>query len=526
MTDSGASATLRRWLGPSAAVAVACGLSCIPALSSAAQPPGLALVPVLSGLIRPVAIRHAPDGSDRLFIGEQAGRILVWDGHTAPATFLDLTALVEDTGFEQGLLGLDFHPDFAVNGYFFVNYTSDGGQGADRTVVARYQVSADHPGVADPASATTILEIEQDFSTHNGGNMLFGPDGYLYVGMGDGGSQNDPLDRAQDLDHLLGKMLRIDPDGSPAGANELCALNAVYGIPPGNPFAGSGDGCDEIWALGFRNPWRWSFDRMTGDMFIGDVGGASMEEISFLPAGAGGLNFGWSCREGTLEQSFNPCLPGPLTDPILTYAHFNDGTLNGCAVTGGYRYRGSIAGLQGTYVYSDACTGNIWLATESSPGQWSETLWQSSDRSIVSFGEDESGELYLLDLGGTVLRLEAACMADATTLCLNNDRFKVEVEWETSTGTGLGQVVPGGTADSSNLWFFSPNNWEMLIKVLDGCDINNNFWVFFAATTDVGFTVTVTDTLEGETRVYTNPLGQAANAVTDTSAFATCRAAS
>ncbi len=503
------------------AAALACGLSGISS-PAAAQPPGyLDLVPVLSGLTRPVAIRHAGDGSGRLFIVEQAGLILVWDGVSSPTTFLDITSLVDDTHLEQGLLGLDFHPEFPTNGHFFVNYTRDPGRGAGRTVVARYSVSAGDPDVADPASATTILEIEQDFSTHNGGNMLFGPDGYLYIGMGDGGSQFDSLDRAQDLNSLLGKMLRIDPDASPAAGTELCGLEAAYGIPPGNPFAGTGDGCDEIWALGLRNPWRWSFDRMTGDMFIGDVGQASMEEISFQPAGAGGLNFGWSCREGSLEQSFNPCLPGPLTDPILTYAHY-DGTFNGCAVTGGYRYRGGITGLQGTYVYSDGCTGNIWLASESSPGQWSETLWQSSGLSIVSFGEDESGELYALDHGGTVLRFEADCMSGATTLCLNNDRFKVEVDWETTDGTGLGQVVPGGTADSSNLWFFSPDNWEMLIKVLDGCGINDHFWVFFAATTDVGFTVTVTDTQEGEVKVYTNPPGQAADAVTDTSAFATC----
>ncbi|MCP3961008.1 MAG: PQQ-dependent sugar dehydrogenase [bacterium] len=501
---------------------MACLLSCIAALPSAAQIPDyLALTPVLSGLTRPIAIRHAGDGSGRLFIVEQAGRILVWDGVSAPTSFLDITTLVDDTSLEQGLLGLDFHPDFATNGHFFVNYTRDPGPGADRTVVARYSVSAEDPDVADPASATTILEIEQGFSNHNGGNLLFGPDGYLYIGMGDGGSQFDSLARAQDSSTPLGKMLRIDPDGSPAAANEICGLQAAYGIPPGNPFAGIGDGCDEIWALGLRNPWRWSFDRMTGDMFIGDVGQSSMEEISFQPAGVGGLNFGWSCREGSLVQDFNPCLPGPLTDPILTYLH-NDGLFNGCAVTGGYRYRGGISGLQGTYVYSDGCTGNIWLATEDSPGQWSATLWQSTGRSIVSFGEDESGELYALDHGGIVLRFEADCMPSPTTLCLNDNRFKVEVDWETSTETGRAQVVPGGTDDSSNLWFFSPSNWEMLIKVLDGCAINEHFWVFFAATTDVGLTVTVTDTQEGQVRVYTNPLDQPANAVTDASAFATC----
>ena len=499
------------------ALLLAAGPTCL-----TAQPPeDLALVPILTGLTRPVAIRHAGDGSGRLFIVEQAGRILVWNGFGAASVFLDLRGRVDDTQNEQGLLGLAFHPDFATNGFFFVNYTRDPGPGRDRTVVARYSVSASDPDFADPASATTVLEIEQDFANHNGGNILFGPDGYLYIGMGDGGSQLDPLQRAQDKDQLLGKMLRIDVDGSPAGGSEICGLTAAYGIPPGNPFAGIGDGCDEIWALGLRNPWRFSFDRETGDLFIGDVGQNTMEEIDFAPAGVGGTNYGWSCREGTLEQNFNPCLPEPLTDPILTYLH-SDGAAGGCSVTGGYRYRGGIAGFRGTYVFSDACTGNVWFASEDSPGLWSRTLWDSTGRSIVSFGEDENGELYAVDHAGTVLRFEGPCMADATTLCLNQGRFRVEVQWDTGARTGAGQVVPGGTGDSSILWFFSPDNWELLVKVLDGCAINDRFWVFFAATTDVAFTVNVTDTRTGANRRYSNPLGQAADAVTDTSAFATC----
>ncbi|MEM7353167.1 MAG: PQQ-dependent sugar dehydrogenase [Acidobacteriota bacterium] len=490
----------------------------VPTPLAAQSTADLSLVPILTGLARPVAVRHAGDGSGRLFIVEQAGRILVWDGSSEPSVFLDISPLVDGAYGEQGLLGLAFHPEFATNGLFFVNYIRDPGPGKDRTVIARYRVSEGDPNLAEPSSALTILEIEQEFANHNGGNILFGPDGYLYIGMGDGGSLADPLQRAQDKESLLGKMLRIDPDASPTGANELCGLEASYGIPLGNPFAGIGDGCDEIWAVGLRNPWRWSFDRETGDLFIGDVGESSQEEIDFAAAGVGGQNFGWSCKEGTLEQNFNPCLPEPLTDPIITYPHSV-----GCAVTGGYRYRGGMVALQGTYVFADACSGNIWFATETSPGEWSRTLWAAAPgRIIVSFGEDENGELYIVDHAGTVLRFEGPCMADATTLCLNQGRFRVRVQWDTGTETGDGQAVPGGTGDSSNLWFFSPNNWELLVKVLDGCAINNHYWVFFAATTDVAFTVDVTDTLTGASRQYANPLGQAADAVTDTSAFATC----
>jgi len=221
--------------------------------------------------------------------------------------------LVDDTGGEQGLLGLAFHPDFAGNGRFFVNYTRDPpGNGLDRTVVARYQVSGQNPNIADPASATTILEVEQDFANHNGGDIHFGPDGYLYVGMGDGGGAEDPNNRAQDRGELLGSMLRIDVDGTPpGGGGGLCGRVPLYRAPPDNPFVGDPQGCDEIWAIGLRNPWRWSFDRGTGDLFIGDVGQATREEVSYQPAqSSGGENYGWSCMEGTLAVNFNPCGPG------------------------------------------------------------------------------------------------------------------------------------------------------------------------------------------------------------------------
>ncbi|MEM7581835.1 MAG: PQQ-dependent sugar dehydrogenase [Acidobacteriota bacterium] len=383
-----------------------------------AQPADLDLTQVVTGLTRPVAIRHAGDGSGRLFIVEQAGRILVWDGASAPTEFLNIVAQVDDLGNEQGLLGLAFHPNFASNGLFYVNYTRDPGPGLDRTIVERYSVSAGDPNVADASSATTIIEIEQDSSNHNGGNILFGPDGLLYIGMGDGGGANDTQNRAQTTGNLLGKMLRIDVDTARQPdvrdtesflGGEACGLNGNYLIPGDNALPGSNDGCDEIWALGLRNPWRFSFDRLNGDLFIGDVGQGQMEEISYQAAGtASGVNFGWSCREGTLPQNFNPCLPGPLTDPILTYLHNQGGTFVGCSVTGGYVYRGNIIGdgFFGTYVYGDNCTGNMWLATRSDSG-WESTLWRDTGLSISAYGEDEDGELYLVDLDGSIFLINS-----------------------------------------------------------------------------------------------------------------------
>ncbi|NJL29903.1 MAG: PQQ-dependent sugar dehydrogenase, partial [Thermoanaerobaculia bacterium] len=279
-------------------------------------------------LTRPVAIRNAGDGSGRIFIVEQPGTIRIYDittGTLLATPFLDITALVDDSGNEQGLLGLAFHPNYVSNGFFYVNYTWDHPSlPLDRTRIVRYTRSAGNPNVADTASALVLLEIEQDFSNHNGGDIHFGPDGYLYIGMGDGGSGGDPNNRAQSINQLLGKMLRIDVDGTPPPMpNDLCGLVTNYGIPPGNPFAGGSGDCDEIWALGMRNPWRWSFDRANGDLFIGDVGqGPSnpREEIDFQPAAStGGENYGWSCREGNLPVSFNS-LSGRARSPSRSWS--------------------------------------------------------------------------------------------------------------------------------------------------------------------------------------------------------------
>jgi glucose/arabinose dehydrogenase len=363
-------------------------------------PKDLELALVTSGLSSPVAVRNAGDGSNRLFIVQQGGQIRIWDGNQVLATpFLSVTV---GTGSERGLLGLTFHPDYPENGRFFINYTRGGGAG--ETVIAEYHVSAD-PDVADP-TGTDILRITQDFTNHNGGDIHFGTDGYLYIGMGDGGSGGDPNDRAQDPGQLLGKMLRIDVDGGGFPAD--CGLTGNYTIPEDNPRRdGPGGDCDEIWALGLRNPWRWSFDRSTHDLLIGDVGQLTIEEIDFQPAASpGGENYGWNCFEGNnVYNTDGPFCndPGPLVPPILTYGHSG----GSCAVVGGFRYRGPIIGLRGTYIFSDNCSGRIWFATENG-GSWSFFEWQDTPYLVSSFGEDEAGHLYVVNLSGAFYRFSSA----------------------------------------------------------------------------------------------------------------------
>ena len=348
------------------------------AVTHAGNPPGdLVLQLVDDGYTQPVGVTGAGDGSGRLFIIEQPGRISIVGG----GDFLDITAHVDSTSNEQGLLGLAFHPNFASNGYFFVNYTHDPGSGPDVTRVSRFEVSKFDDDVADPNSEFVVLSFPQDSSNHNGGDIRFGPDGYLYIGTGDGGGSEDPNDRGQSLDTLLGKILRIDVDSV-----------GPYDIPPGNPFVQTASALDEIWAYGLRNPWRFSFDRSTGDLFIGDVGQYATEEVDHQAASSGGgENYGWSCMEGDQTPNYNPCNGSPLTDPILVYDHNL-----GCSVTGGFVYRGKIAGLHGCYIFGDYCSGSIWIAEDSGNG-WSSEEWTSTGFGLASFGEDDDGELYLTD---------------------------------------------------------------------------------------------------------------------------------
>jgi glucose/arabinose dehydrogenase len=359
--------------------------------------PAIQLEPVVSGLDSPVAITHAGDGSGRLFITLKTGKILLYDGRQLlPTPFLDIAALVS-TESERGLLSAAFHPDYAANGFLYVDYTDLNGD----TVIARYSVSAD-PNVVDPASAAILLAIPQPFENHNGGQLQFGPDGFLYIGMGDGGSGGDPGNRAQDLKSLLGKILRIDVDAGPP-----------YGVPAGNPFVGNPNARPEIWALGLRNPWRFSFDRLTGDLLIGDVGQANYEEVDFQQAGsAGGENYGWRLMEG--DQCYDPatgCNDGSLTLPVIVYDH----ALGDCSVTGGYRYRGArYAALRGLYFYADFCSGKIWAATQNAPGSWSSEELLETGLSITTFGEDEDGELFLAHFSssdGTIYKVTATTAA-------------------------------------------------------------------------------------------------------------------
>lgn len=355
-----------------------------PLFALAAEP--LATVEqIASGLDSPVSITHAGDA--RLFITLQRGQVVIRDGAgILPEPFLDIRDLVSNGG-ERGLLSIAFHPRYAENGLFFVNYTNNAGH----TVIARYRVSTD-PNRADHASGRQLLVIEQPFSNHNGGQMQFGPDGYLYIGMGDGGAGGDPGNRAQSLNTLLGKMLRIDVDAE------------TYAIPPSNPFVNNTAARPEIWASGLRNPWRFSFDRASGDLWIADVGQGDWEEVNFQAATSiGGENYGWRRMEGT--HCFSPpsgCNPGDLVLPVIEYNHSG----GACSVTGGYVYRGaSSPRLQGMYIYGDYCNGRIWGATRN--GAAPPTIRELLDTQffISTFGEDMNGELYVADHGGAVYRL-------------------------------------------------------------------------------------------------------------------------
>jgi glucose/arabinose dehydrogenase len=372
------------------------------AATRAGAQPGLALAlePMVSGLARPLAVADPGDGSGRLFIAQQAGLIRIWDGsQLLPTPFLDLTSLT-NCCVGTGLLGLAFDPDYTANGHVYVSYTDL----SDNSVIARYSVSVADPDVADPASATILLQVDQPSTSHNNDHLAFGPDGYLYISMGDGGGAGGRAS-AQDPTSLLGKMLRIDPHG-----DDFPEPDRNYAIPPDNPFVGDPSAREEIWALGLRNPWRYSFDRESGDLWIGDVGAASLEEVDFQPAtGPGGENYGWGIMEGTsCVQPPEDCNDGSLTLPVLEYGHEL-----GCAVTGGYRYRGGLEPrLRGVYLYGDFCSGTIWGTVPRCDGMGEEAReLLASGLSISSFGEDESGEVYVVhihNVDGGVFRLVTA----------------------------------------------------------------------------------------------------------------------
>lgn len=351
----------------------------------------LTLTPVLSGLNSPVDLQNAADGSGRLFVVEQQGQIrIVSNNSLVPTPFLDITSLV-DFGGEKGLLGLAFHPAYSQNRRFFVNYDRVV-SGQMQTVIAEFQTSASNPNQADPNSQRILFTVNQPFPNHKGGQLAFGPDGFLYIGLGDGGSAGDPLGNAQNRQVLLGKMLRIDVDHTSPGLQ--------YAIPSDNPFLNGVDR-GEVWAYGLRNPWRFSFDVPSGRLFAADVGQDKFEEIDILQKGG---NFGWNIMEGL--HCFKPssgCNMTGLILPITEYDHSQ-----GDAVIGGYVYRGAaISRLSGTYLFSDFESGTIWGLTENSTGQWTRSQLIAGGRNISSFGRDEAGELYVLDYSGSLLRITA-----------------------------------------------------------------------------------------------------------------------
>ena len=344
---------------------------------------------VASGFSLPTQVTSAGDGSGRLFVLEQAGRIRVLRGGRVLATpLLDIQARVGSSELEQGLLGLAFHPRFRDNGWFYVNYTDRNGD----TVVARYSAS-DGSDMADPGTEAVMLRIPQPAANHNGGFLLFGPDGYLWIGTGDGGGAGAVFPRAQDRSLLLGKMLRVDVQGA-----------VQYAIPPNNSFLGIPDAAPEIWAYGLRNPWRYTFDRATGDLYIADVGQDRYEWVHFVPVGSpGGMNFGWPIVEGLHCQPEQvSCDQSSVWQPVAEYDH----TL-GCAIVGGFVYRGpAYPQAQGLYLFGDYCSGRIWSLSRGADGGWINEELLSSGPSISSFGEDDSGELYLTAIHeGTLYRL-------------------------------------------------------------------------------------------------------------------------
>jgi glucose/arabinose dehydrogenase len=378
-----------------------------PAATTAFDPTKVAIGVQLvkGGFTNPLLVTSPRDGTNRLFVVEQAGVIrVIKNGVTLPTPFLDLRGRISSGG-ERGLLGLAFHPNFATHPYVYVNFTNPLGN----TAINRYTVNPASPDVAVFSSGLRILTIAQPYPNHNGGNLVFGPDGYLYIGMGDGGSGGDPQNRAQNINSWLGKMLRIDVDHTTSTTN--------YRSPSTNPYVGRA-GLDAIWSRGLRNPWRFSFDRTTGQLWIGDVGQSRWEEIDrsskvgTTPAGRG-ANYGWPILEG--RACYRPatgCSSSGTVAPVVTYSHAATGATN-CSVTGGFAYHGSAyPALTGGYIFGDYCSGRIWVISTRALGPLTPTLVRSDTATphlaISSFGEDDAGELYVCDIvGGGVYRITA-----------------------------------------------------------------------------------------------------------------------
>ncbi len=436
-------------------------LLCLPLLMAAQ--PKIQLVDFVSGFDRPVDIAHC--GDSRLFIVEQDGIIKIVDslGSVLPEPFLNIDPLVNSTGNEQGLLGLAFHPDYAQNGYFFVYYTQTSG---GHTHVSRFSVMPDNPNKADPNSELTILQQNQPYSNHNGGCVKFGPDGFLYIGLGDGGSAGDPQANGQKKTTFLAKMLRIDVNNS--------TVDTPYVVPPTNPFVGHAEYLPEIWALGLRNPWRYSFDRLTGDMWIGDVGQGDREEIDFAPAGVGGRNYGWRCYEGTLPYNTAGCQPASsYIGPAFDY----DNSSLGCSVTGGFIYRGSkYADLYGVYLHADYCSGRWWATRHNDDGTFSTTaLANLTDYEYSAFGEDRDGELYVALLSsGKIQKIKEICspfqvMASSINSPVCDSSFSGWIFLDTIGITGNVSFQWSNGQTEKDIVYLNPGTYTVVATNGNGC---------------------------------------------------------
>ncbi|MEM9723158.1 MAG: PQQ-dependent sugar dehydrogenase [Bacteroidota bacterium] len=418
-------------------------LVCVCVSQLVAQPV-LEIEEFASGITRPVDIAHA--GDSRLFVVGKNGfiRIVTEDGALLPGNFLDITDRVLEAESEQGLLGLAFHPQFPDSPYFYVNYTG----GGRATRISRFTVDPNNPNHTDSTTEKILLTIDQPFENHNAGDLAFGGDGYLYIPMGDGGASGDPRNSGQDPKSLLGKIVRIDVDNPSEDRN--------YGIPEDNPFVGDTTYLDEIWALGLRNPFRFSFDRETQDIWIGDVGQNRREELDYLPADQHrGANFGWKCKEATLDFFADSCPEegdSVLTAPIFEYVTSASG--DGCSVIGGYVYRGSdFPGMYGVYVFADYCSGKMWTVTPDPVNTW-DIVDQGVFRrfEIATFGENAAGELFLSYLNqGMIYRVK-----DASTVSLEN-RFEA----------GEVSFFPNPFSEKAVLAFNNPTSFPYEVRVRD-----------------------------------------------------------
>lgn len=429
----------------------------------------LALEPVANGFAGPVDITNA--GDERLFVVEKNGviRILYKDGTVESTPFLNIDPRVESSSGEQGLLGLAFDPDYANNGYFYVNYTNQ----AEATQISRFSVSDNNPNLANPASELKILEVPQPFSNHNAGDLAFGPDGYLYITMGDGGSGGDPGNRSQNRTNLLGKLLRIDVSNA--------TPNQPYVIPPDNPFAFDDFTLDEIWAIGLRNPWRIAFDRETGDLWIADVGQDAREEINFQEATSnGGENYGWRCYEGFANFNTNGCNDASqYTPPLADYNHLAFGFCTG-SVTGGFVYRGeAFPSFDGTYFFADYCTGDVMGIA---PGTSDiEVLLNVPNSNYTTFGQDNNGELYIAQGNGSIFQLVVDCAgfsvaADDSFTCPGTAEGTLAAD--PFDGVGPFNTTWSNGATTAQIDGLEVGSYAVTITDVDNCEASTTVQIF------------------------------------------------